>query len=303
MRKPGADFPLAGGVDLSALVQRAQRPAPSTSAPQNSGFVRDISEAEMGAIVELSQTIPVILEVYGQGVAPQLAPIVNRYQGRIVLATIDASRAPQLVSALQISGIPTVFAVIQGRPAPLFQGMAPEDQITAVFDEVLKVAAEAGVTGVMPAPETDGESTEQDSEPSLSAHVLRAQQAIGNNDYDGADQAFQAALAENPRDPDALAGRARLRVLRRLEGLQADAIRQSAAAEPGNVAAQLLVADLDIAGGHIDDAFGRLLGIFAELDSDARDTVRARLVELFDAVGAAHPAVVDARRRLTSMLY
>ena len=63
------------------------------------------------------------------------------------------------------------------------------------------------------------------------------------------------------------------------------------------------MADLDIAGGHVEDAFDRLLTLFPTLDHAERDTVRTRLLDYFEIVGVGDPAVVSARRRLTALLY
>ncbi|NLA64385.1 MAG: tetratricopeptide repeat protein, partial [Leucobacter sp.] len=67
---------------------------------------------------------------------------------------------------------------------------------------------------------------------------------------------------------------------------------------------QLQVADLDVSGGHVEDAFLRLLELFgSSADDDVRTQVRERLLELFEVVGAAAPRVAAARTRLANMLY
>lgn len=302
MRQQEPQMPLSGGYDLSALVERANRKDQPAQAVQ-SAYVRDIAEADMGAIVELSNTVPVILEIYGQGVAPQLGPVVESYGGRLVLATLDASKAPQLVQALQITGIPTVFAVLQGRPAPLFQGQAPEEQLRQVLDQVLQLAAQSGVTGVMPAGEADSGEASEPEQPASSPEHQRAYDALSNNDLDGAEQAYQDALKKSPADADAKAGLANVSLMRRLAGADANQIRERAAALPTDIESQMLVADLDVAGGHLDDAFRRLLGLFPAADQDGKETIRQRLLELFDLAGPTHPSVLSARQQLTSLLY
>ena len=63
------------------------------------------------------------------------------------------------------------------------------------------------------------------------------------------------------------------------------------------------MADLDLSGGHIDDAFDRLLTVFPSLDADGKKLVRERIVEMFEVVGTDDPRVAVARRRLASLLY
>ena len=63
------------------------------------------------------------------------------------------------------------------------------------------------------------------------------------------------------------------------------------------------MADLDLSGGHVDDAFDRLLTLFPTLDPERKRVVRERLVELIEVVGVDDPRVITARRRLTNLLY
>jgi putative thioredoxin len=53
----------------------------------------------------------------------------------------------------------------------------------------------------------------------------------------------------------------------------------------------------------VDDAFGRLLDPFPRLDAASKETVRNRMVEYFEVLGADDPRVIAARRRLASLLY
>lgn len=295
---------LRGAVDLSGLLRKNARPAPSTSpspAP-SSMLVQDVTEAQMGEIVALSNSVPVILEFYGQGHAPALGPLIESYQGRLVLVTVDVARATELVRGLGVSGIPTVFAILQGRPAPLFQGMPPEADARKVLDEVLTVAAQAGVTGsveVGPAEQQGGE------EATVPTWRREAEEALSRNDFDAARASYQIAVDQDPKNHDALTGLAQVALLHRIHasGLDATTIRSRAADTPGDVEAQLMVADLDMAGGHLDDAFRRLLDLFAGADEDKREPIKARLIELFDAAGPSHPATLRARQALASLLY
>ena len=80
-------------------------------------------------------------------------------------------------------------------------------------------------------------------------------------------------------------------------------MRKDAAEKPGDVAAQIAAADLDLVGGHVEDAFGRLIETVSRTAGDDRDAVRRRLLELFEVVGADDPRVVAARRALARALF
>ena len=292
---------LRGAVDLSSLVRP---PVPADGAAPSGGIVREASDATFTQILDLSATVPVVVEFYGQGVEPSLGALITQYGGRIALATIDGTRNPQLVQAFQVQQVPTVAAVVGGRPIQLFTGMLPEQELRDVLEQVLQLAAQNNVTGTLPAEGSDdeGESAEPVEAP-LPPHHQEAYDAISAGDFATAIKEYETAIAQNPRDQLAVAGLAQVSLLARLEGADADAVRKAAADQPDDVSAQLAVADLDVSGGHLEDAFGRLLDLFPSLDAAGKNAVRTRVLEYFEIAGAEDPRVVAARRRLTGLLY
>ena len=291
---------LRGAVDLSSLVRP---PAPAGGAPvaPTGGIGRPASDATFTGILDLSSTVPVIVEFYGQGIEPTLVGLVTQYGGRIALATVDATANPQLVQAFQVQQVPTVAAVVGGRPIQLFTGALPEAELRDVMEQVLQLAAQNGVQGTIPVDETDAEPAEPVEEP-LPPHHQEAYDAIATGDYATAIKEYETAISQNPRDHLAVAGLAQVSLLARLEGTDAAAIRSAAAAST-DLDAQLAVADLDASGGHLDDAFGRLLDLFPTLDAAGKNAVRTRILEYFEIAGAEDPRVIAARRRLTGLLY
>ena len=300
---PPSGANLRGAVDLSSLVKPPARPgaaAPTTAA--GSSLVVDATDATFQSILELSNTVPVVVEFYGQGVEPTLAALVTSFGGRFVLATVDGTRNPQLVQAFQVTEVPAVAAVIGGRPLQLFVGLPAEAEIRQVLDQVLEVAAQQGVTGTIdPAAAGSADAAAPVEEP-LPPHHQEAYDAIAAGDFALAIKEYETAIAQDPRDHLAVAGLAQVRLLARLDGADAAAVR-SAGAESSDLEPQLAVADLDVAGGHLDDAFGRLLDLFPTLDAAGKNAVRTRLLEFFEIAGAEDPRVIAARRRLTGLLY
>ena len=308
MSNPGPS--LRGAVDLSGLVRRANTPPPapgSAPAPSGSGLVVEVSEATFPQIVELSARVPVIVELYAPGLAPALGAIVESYGGRLVLATVDAQANPGIAEAFQVREVPAAAGVIGGRPVPLFVGTPAEEQVRQVFDQLLQVAQQNGVTGSLDPnaapPEGEGAAPAEPVEEPLPPLHQEAYDAISAGDHAAAVAAYKKAIAQNPRDTLAVAGLAQASLLQRLDGAVADELRTAAADAPASVAAQLAVADLDVSGGHLDDAFARLLDLFPSLDGEGREAVRARLLEYFEIAGADDPRVAAARRRLTLLLY
>ena len=193
---------LRGAVDLSSLVRPpagasggADGGAPSTGSGR---IVQQVTDATFSVVLDLSSVVPVIVEFFGAGIQPSLAPIVESYGGRLALATIDGAANPQLAQAFQVQEVPTVAAVVGGRPLQLFTGMMPETELRKVLDQVLELAAQNGVTGTLPGVEAgDGEAAEPEEEPLPPLHQ-EAYDAIIASDFPAAIKAYETAIAQNP---------------------------------------------------------------------------------------------------------
>lgn len=310
MTDPTPPSGLRGAVDLSALVQRQQsQPQPQRPASGDT-VVFETDDTAFGSTLELSRTVPVVVVLWASWSEPStelvatLERLVRARDGRLVLAVADADRSPQLVQAFQAQSIPTVVAVVAGQPVPLFAGVQPEEVIGQVFDQLLELGAQHGVSGRVDAGESPSNdaAAEPVEEPLPPLHQ-EAYDAIERGDFAAAASAYRTAIAQDPRDSLAVAGLAQANLLWRLQGKSLDMIRSAAASAPDDLGAQLDVADLDLSGGHVEDAFDRLLSLFPKLDADGKKRVRERLVEYFEVVGTEDPRVVAARRRLTNLLY
>ncbi|WP_291049262.1 tetratricopeptide repeat protein [Herbiconiux sp.] len=325
MPPPSAAGNLRGAVDLSSLVNRANAPAGAAAAPGAAGAGAPATGVPAGALpslvlqgddatftqfIELSNTVPVIVDLKADWAEASveltavLEKVVTEYAGRLVLVGVDAQANPQLAQAFQAQSVPTVAALVGGRPVSLFQGGYPEEEVRAVLEQVLQLAAQNGVTGTVTVPGLDPDApTPEPVEEPLPPHHAEAYDAIANGDYATAIAEYQTAIAQNPRDALAVAGLAQVRLLDRLDGKSLDEIRAAAASAPEDLDAQLLVADLDLSGGHVEDAFARLLDLFPKQDQPSKDTIRTRLLEYFEVVGTEDPRVAAARRRLAALLY
>src|SRR5690606_6643175 len=153
-----------------------------------------------------------------------LGPIIEQYGGRLALATVDAPVNPQLVQAFQVQEIPAVAAIIGGRPLQLFVGMPAEQDVRAVFDQLLHAAAQQGITGTVTA-----EGAAEPEEAPLPPQHQAAHDAIAVGDFAAAIRAYETAIAQDPRDHLAVAGLAQVSLLARLDGVDAHQVRKAAA--------------------------------------------------------------------------
>lgn len=313
---PQPRFDVRGAVDLAALSRPATPPPGAPGGlPAASGYVVDVTEATFGDLVQSSTQYPVVVLLWSarspesSQLASDLGGLAARYGGRFQLARVDVDASPQIATAFQVQQVPSVVAVLGGQPVPLFQGSYPVDQVAPLIDQLLAAAATNGVTGSAPAAtggDTDAVVPAEPAEPPLPLlpplHQV-AYDAIEQDDLDAAVAAYSQALRENPRDDMARAGLAQVGLLQRTKDVDPASARAAAADRPTDLVAALLVADLDVLGGMVADAFSRLVDLVQATVGEEREQVRVRLVDLFEVVGGDDPRVPAARRALANALY
>ncbi|WP_165444663.1 tetratricopeptide repeat protein [[Pseudopropionibacterium] massiliense] len=297
------NFTRPGAVDLSSLTT-AQ---PATGAAGGGGYVTDITETGFQELVGRSMQYPVIVEFHsprdtgGAKVSSDLAALVNAAEGRFLLARVNVDTEPRLTQALGVTAVPMVVAIIGGQVMPLFQGTRDRADISAVLDQVAQLAVANGMTGR--AQTTGAAAPEEAAVPATDPRFEKADAALAAGDFAQAVVEFDALLAATPGDPEATAGRAQAALLERSASFDGAAIVKAAVERPDDVAAQLDAADLEVIQGEYSSAFDRLLGLAAEVAPDERETIRVRLLELFEVAGRTSPDVLKARRRLTTVLF
>ncbi|WP_078968054.1 MULTISPECIES: tetratricopeptide repeat protein [unclassified Streptomyces] len=315
---------MSGVVDLAAVKAAGEAKAKAeqaraeaarqggTAAVPPSALVIDVDEAGFERdVLQRSAEVPVVLDFWAEWCEPckQLGPLLERlaveYHGRFLLAKIDVDANQMLMQQFGIQGIPAVFAVVAGQALPLFQGAVPEAQIRETLDQLIAVGEERfGLTGIAVDADADPSApvAERPAGP-YDSLLEAAMAALDAGDLAGAVQAYKNVLADDPAHPEAKLGLAQAELLTRVQDLDPGAVRRNAADNPADVTAQLAAADLDLAGGHVQDAFGRLVETVRRTAGEDRNAVRLRLLELFEVIGADDPRVTAARQALARVLF
>ena len=311
---------MAGAVDLEALKHQVKaEPGQAGGAPAAGGYVIDTTENTFQAMVQTSATFPILLLLWVPtddrlfSMARALGDAVNGLNGQIQLSRIDIATNPSIAQALQVQGAPALFALISGRPMPLLQGLPGDDELKQLTDEVIpkiiQAAAQSGVNGTAPYsgdPDSDaaastgvtGADTEQVPPEHAEAHRLAEE-----GDYAGAAAEYARVMESDPSDALAAREHAKALLLARSGSADVREVRAAAASAPDDVEAQLAVADIDMIGGQIQDAFDRLLDFLAAGHKGDLEAVRQRLLEYFTIPEPTDPRLARARRRLATLMY
>ena len=286
---------LAGAVDLEALKHQVKaKPGQAGGAPAAGGYVIDTTENTFQAMVQTSATFPILL---------------------LLWIPTDVSSNPSIAQALQVQGAPALFALIAGRPMPLLQGLPGDDELKQLTDEVIpkiiEAAAQSGVNGTAPYsgdPDSDAAKSAGATGAGVGAEQVPPEHAEAHRlaeegDYAGAAAEYERVLESDPSDALAARERAKALLLARSGSADVRDVRAAAAAAPDDVEAQLAVADIDMIGGQIQDAFDRLLDFLAAGHKADIEQVRKRLLEYFAIPEPTDPRLTRARRRLATLMY
>jgi putative thioredoxin len=305
---------LQGAIDLGAVAaareaqaKAAQAAAQRAADPVASNLIIDVTTASFEAdVITQSMSVPVVVDLWATWCEPckQLSPILEKlaleYDGRWILAKVDVDAEQQIAAAFQVQSIPTVYVVIGGQVAPMFQGAMPESQVRQVLEAVLAEAEKAGITGrVATDAQAEGEET-QAVQPPSDPRFDAAEAALESGDWAKAIDAYKEILSVTPGDAIAKIGLLNVNLLQRTDGRDLAEDIEKMTLETDAV---LRAADATFLMGDFADTFALLIEHLKNVTGAQRDQTRERVLELFEIAGPTDPAVVKARIALTNALF
>lgn len=280
-----------GAVDLSARSSAPTAPEASSSAAGEGlhiPLITSTDEENFQDVMSTSQAVPVIMVMWSprslesKPALAMLEEITREHAGAFQLVEVDIDKAPAIAQAFQIQGVPTVVALVGGRPVPLFQGGASKEQVLPVVSQVLEAAAQMGINARIAV-------AAEDTAPPIPPEHEAPLAAEEEGRLDEAIALWERVVELNPRDEAAKSHLSRVRFAQRAYGEQSS----------DDPAAR---ADALFAAGDAAGAFDVLLELLAaSSDEEERDELRLRLLDLFRVAGST-PEVSKARTRLAMLL-
>ncbi len=308
-------FTRPGAVDLSGLKRPAASaegvPAGASTGGAAGSYTVEVSTENFQSVLEQSMTAPVLLVVHSPSRSPEsttyaddVAAVVEQYEGRFLAALVDLDANPQIGQALQVTQVPLLLVLLDGRPATQpIPGVLAADEVSTLLQQLGQQLTAQGVSGRHQPRSAAPAADEEDADPQADPRYAAAQDALARDDVDGAVAEYQKLVDANPADAEAAAGLAMAKVLQRAHGADPAAALAAAEASPDDVDAQTLAADLDLLAGRVDEAFARLVEVVRRTADADRTQAREHLLGLFAAVGNDDPRVLKGRQNLASALF
>jgi len=291
-------------IDLSQIP--AQSAPHGAAGGEQSWVLDDVDQQSLQSLLQHAATVPLLIHLAAPSnpasaqIDAVLQPAIDARAGRMVMGRVDTEAHPELLQMFGVPAGPMVVALMGQQALPLFNEPVSAEQLEQLLDEINASAVQSGMAGTVP---PLVEPTNADGEVVMPPLHREAEEALEAQNYEAAIAAYEQALAENPQDDEALRGKARVGLMQRTQDMDVQQVRANAAEHPTDVAAQTAVADLDLLGGHVKDAFDRLVRFIGRSVEDDKDAARKHLLELYTVVGEQDERVAASRRKLAAALF
>ena len=286
-------------------------------------FVVDINQDQfLEEVVEKSKTTPVIVDFWAPWCGPckQLTPIlekvVNKKNGKIILAKVNVDENQGIASQLNIQSIPTVYGFVDGKPIDAFQGAQPETKIDEMVNKMI-------------------EATPGNEIPKL---ISEADQLFGDQKFEESLKLFESLVGMDPGNPKIISGMLRCMIqLKRfddaneiLDSLDEEIIKDKEIlkikrlldttnkdngggfdeklidevnSNPEDMELRFKLANNYLSSNETEKGFNELLKLFEQNPSWNEEAAKKKLLEFFDLLGFNDPNVIVARKKLSSMMF
>ena len=282
-------------------------------------------------VAEPSMTNLVILDFWAEWCGPckALTPVLEKVAAEyadkgVILAKVNVDEEQFIAAQFQVRSIPTVYALFQGQPVADLTNARSESQLRGILDQLLaKLPIQPGGAGAAQdvAPllamgdeilaSGDGERAAsifaqivEIAPTNAAAHAGLVRALILAGQMDEADQVLATLPEEVAKDAAIAQARSALELARnRPDDSELGQLRAAAEADPSDMDAGLAYASAAFAAGDRDAAAATLLNMVATDREWSDGAARAKLLQIFEAIGLEDPWVAATRRKLSTVLF
>jgi len=284
-------------------------------------FVIDINQDQfVEEVVEKSKTTPVIVDFWAPWCGPckQLTPIlenlVNKKNGKVILAKINVDENQGIAGQLNIQSIPTVYGFVDGKPIDAFQGAQPESKIEEMINKLIDATPGNEIPKLLE--EADNLFKDQKFEEAQKVYETLVGMDPGNprviggllrclvqlKKYDDAKEMMESLDDETLKDEEILKINKLLSNLEKNEGGDIEELKTVVTDDPNNKEKRFELAEKYLSSNETELGFNELLIIFEKDPKWNDEAAKKKLLEFFDLLGFNDPNVLEARKRLSSLM-
>ena len=285
-------------------------------------FIIDINQDQfIEEVIEKSKSVPVLVDFWAPWCGPckQLTPIleklINNKNGKIILAKINVDENQGIAGQLNIQSIPTVYGFVDGKPIDAFQGAQPESKIEAMINKLIDATPGNEIPKILE--EADFLFKDQKFEeaqriyetlvgldpgnPKVIGGLLRC--LVQLKKYDDAREMIESLDDDTLKNEEILKINKLLANLKEDSGHDMEELKLFVKNNPNNKEKRFELAEKFLSSNESEHGFNELLTIFEQDPKWNEEAAKKKLLEYFDLLGFNDPNVLEARKKLSSLMF